>query len=59
MRVDILKFEGRALPNEFIDKLNTIERVFDIKHVSDSNKVKRLSYLDRQMTNIMLNQSSL
>ncbi|XP_042016278.1 uncharacterized protein LOC121764299 [Salvia splendens] len=40
MRVDIPEFEGRALPDEFIDWLNTVERVFDIKHVSDSNKVK-------------------
>ncbi|KAG6414330.1 hypothetical protein SASPL_127050 [Salvia splendens] len=40
MRIEIPEFEGKTLPNEFIDWLNTVERVFDIKNISDNNKVK-------------------
>jgi hypothetical protein len=38
--VDIPKFEGRMQPNEFIDWLNTIERIFDYKDVLEHHKVK-------------------
>ncbi|XP_042009226.1 uncharacterized protein LOC121757810 [Salvia splendens] len=40
MGVEIPEFEGRAQLDEFIDWLNTVERVFDIKYISDSDKVK-------------------
>jgi hypothetical protein len=38
--VDIPGFEGRMQLDEFIDWLNTIERIFDYKDVPDHNKVK-------------------
>ncbi|KAM1791319.1 hypothetical protein ACFX12_035298 [Malus domestica] len=40
MKVDIPEFEGRIKPDEFIDWLNTIERVFNYKEVPDHRKVK-------------------
>ena len=36
IKVDIPKFKGRIQRNEFIDWLNTVERVFDYNDVSDS-----------------------
>jgi hypothetical protein len=38
--VDIQEFEGRIQTDEFIDWLNTIEKIFDYKDVPDHNKVK-------------------
>ncbi|KAM0976371.1 hypothetical protein FF1_019350 [Malus domestica] len=40
MKVDIPEFEGRIGPDEFIDWLNTVERVFDYKEVPHHWKVK-------------------
>ncbi|GJS22012.1 hypothetical protein Tco_0450644 [Tanacetum coccineum] len=40
MKIDILDFEGKSHPDEFIDWLHTVERVFDIKNLSDEQKVK-------------------
>ncbi|GJS86349.1 aspartyl protease_2 domain-containing protein [Tanacetum coccineum] len=40
VKVDILDFEGKSHPDEFIDWLYTVERVFDIKNLSDEQKVK-------------------
>jgi hypothetical protein len=40
VKVDIPKFEGRMQPDEFIDWLNTIERIFDYKDVLEHHKVK-------------------
>ncbi|KAM1570644.1 hypothetical protein ACFX10_035620 [Malus domestica] len=40
MKVDIPEFEGKIRPEEFIDWLNTVERVFDYKEVLDHRKVK-------------------
>ena len=40
IKVDIPEFEGRIQGDEFIDWLNTVERVFDYKDVSDGQKVK-------------------
>ncbi|KAL3624655.1 hypothetical protein CASFOL_031323 [Castilleja foliolosa] len=39
VRLDIPDFSGKALPDEFIDWFNTIERVFDIQSLSEKNKV--------------------
>nr|GFA68994.1 reverse transcriptase domain-containing protein [Tanacetum cinerariifolium] len=33
-------FEGKYHPDEFIDWLHTVERVFDIKNLNDEQKVK-------------------
>jgi hypothetical protein len=40
VKVDIPEFEGRMQPDEFIDWLNTIERIFEYKDVSEHHKVK-------------------
>ena len=39
-RVDIPEFEGKLDPEEFLDWLNTVERVFDYKDVPEDKKVK-------------------
>ncbi|PWA72114.1 hypothetical protein CTI12_AA275430 [Artemisia annua] len=40
IKVNIPEFEGRMQPDEFLDWLHTVERVFDFKEVSDERKVK-------------------
>ena len=40
VKVDIPNFEGKSHPDDFIDWLYTVERVFDIKNLSDEQKVK-------------------
>ena len=39
VKVDIPEFEGKMQPEEFIDWLNTVERVFDYKDVPEDRKV--------------------
>jgi len=39
-RVEVPKFEGKLDPEEFIDWLNTVERVFEYKDIPDDKKVK-------------------
>ncbi|VFQ98699.1 unnamed protein product [Cuscuta campestris] len=39
-KVDIPTFEGRNDPDEFLEWLEMVERVFDFKEVSDEKKVK-------------------
>ncbi|VFQ83119.1 unnamed protein product [Cuscuta campestris] len=39
-KVDIPIFEGKNDPDEFLEWLKTVERVFDFKEVSDEKKVK-------------------
>ncbi|VFR00360.1 unnamed protein product, partial [Cuscuta campestris] len=39
-KVDIPIFEGKNDPDEFLEWLETVERVFDFKEVSDYKKVK-------------------
>ncbi|KAL4570144.1 hypothetical protein LXL04_025795 [Taraxacum kok-saghyz] len=40
MKIDIPDFEGKAQPDDFIDWINTVERVFDLKDIPDNFKVK-------------------
>lgn len=40
IKVEIPEFEGRMQGDEFIDWLNTVERIFDYKNVTDDCKVK-------------------
>ena len=40
MKVDIPEFEGKMQPDDFIDCLITVERIFDFKDVPDNRKVK-------------------
>ncbi|GJR23290.1 reverse transcriptase domain-containing protein [Tanacetum coccineum] len=46
IKVDIPVFEGKPHPDEFIDWLHTVERVFDIKNLSDEQKVKQEAFID-------------
>ncbi|VFQ73778.1 unnamed protein product [Cuscuta campestris] len=39
-KVDILTFEGKNDPDEFLKWLETVERVFDFKDVPEEKKVK-------------------
>ena len=39
-KVEIPEFEGQLNPDEFIDWLNTVERVFEYKDIPDDKKVK-------------------
>jgi len=39
-RVDIPEFEGKLDPEEFLDWLSTVERVFDYKAIPDDKKAK-------------------
>ena len=39
-KVDIPEFEGKLDPDEFLDWLQTVERVFDFKDIPDEKKVK-------------------
>lgn len=40
MKVDVPEFEGGMRPDDFIDWLNTIERVFEYKEIPDEQRVK-------------------
>ena len=40
IKVDIPEFDGRLNPDDFIDWLSTVERVFDLKDIPDNFKVK-------------------
>jgi hypothetical protein len=40
MKVDIPDFEGKMQPDDFIDWLTTVERIFDFKDVPENRKVK-------------------
>jgi uncharacterized NAD(P)/FAD-binding protein YdhS len=39
-RVEIPDFEGKLQPGEFVDWLQTVERVFEYKEVPEEKKVK-------------------
>nr|GEV55670.1 reverse transcriptase domain-containing protein [Tanacetum cinerariifolium] len=38
MKIEIPEFEGKAHPNDFIDWLSTVERIFDLRDVPDQLK---------------------
>ncbi|PKI68935.1 hypothetical protein CRG98_010671 [Punica granatum] len=40
VKVDIPDFEGQMHPEDFIDRLATVERVFDFKNISEEKNVK-------------------
>ena len=39
-KIDISEFEGKLDPDEFLDWLQPVERVFDFKDIPDEKKVK-------------------
>nr|GEW45603.1 xyloglucan endotransglucosylase/hydrolase 2-like [Tanacetum cinerariifolium] len=40
IKVDIPKYDGKLDPDEFVEWIRTVERVFDYKETTDDNKVK-------------------
>ncbi|GJU08713.1 hypothetical protein Tco_1125143 [Tanacetum coccineum] len=44
VKVDIPNFEGKSHPDDFIDWLYTVERVFNIKNLSDEQKVRIVAF---------------
>lgn len=40
VKIDVPEFDGKAQPDDFIDWLSTVERVFDLKDIPDKYKVK-------------------
>ncbi|KAD2113026.1 hypothetical protein E3N88_41812 [Mikania micrantha] len=54
---DIPEYDGRLDPDEFIEWLNTAERVFDYKQTSEENKVKvvalKLRKLDPRIAHVV------
>lgn len=40
MKVDIIEFEGKLDPNEFLEELRNIERVFNCQQILEDKKVK-------------------
>ena len=42
-KVDIPEFVGKLDPDEFLDWLQTVERVFDFKDIPDEKKVKLIA----------------
>lgn len=52
MKIDLPEFEGISHPDEFIDWLHTVERVFDVKNLNDSQKVKLVAIKLRKHASI-------
>nr|GEV46030.1 hypothetical protein CTI12_AA531400 [Tanacetum cinerariifolium] len=40
IKVDIPEYDGKLDPDEFVEWLRTVERVFDYKQTTEDNKVK-------------------
>jgi len=51
-RVEIPEFEGHLNPDEFLDWLNTVERVFNLKDVPDDKRVKLVALKLRKYASI-------
>jgi len=51
-KVEILEFESQVNPNEFIDWMNTVERMFDYNDVPDDKKVKLIALKLRKYASI-------
>ena len=51
-KVEIPKFEGQLNPDEFIEWMNTVERVFEYKDVPDDKKVKLIALKLRKYASI-------
>ncbi|GJX88764.1 putative reverse transcriptase domain, zinc finger, CCHC-type, aspartic peptidase domain protein [Tanacetum coccineum] len=45
VEVDIPNFKGKSHPDDFIDWIYTVERVFDIKNLSDEKKCQGLGHI--------------
>ncbi|XP_048135655.1 uncharacterized protein LOC125315249 [Rhodamnia argentea] len=52
MKIEIPEFQGKAHPDEFIDWLHTVERIFDIKDPTQEQKVKLVAIRLRKHASI-------
>jgi hypothetical protein len=52
LKANILMYEGRIQPNEFIDWLNTVEHVFDYQNILNEEKVKIIAIKLKKHTSI-------
>ncbi|GAV87508.1 UBN2 domain-containing protein, partial [Cephalotus follicularis] len=52
MKIEIPELKDKAHPDEFIDWLNTVERVFDLKDFTESEKVKLVAIKLQQHASI-------
>ncbi|GJY97860.1 reverse transcriptase domain-containing protein [Tanacetum coccineum] len=48
LKIEIPEFTGKVHPNDFIDWLSTVERVFDVRDIPDKLKVKLMAIKLRQ-----------
>ena len=53
MKVDIPEFEGEMQPDDFIDWLTTIKRIFNFKDILDNRKVKIVAIKLRKHASIL------
>ena len=51
-KVEIPEFDGQLNPDEFVEWMNTVERVFEYKDVSDDKKVKLVALKLRRYASI-------
>ncbi|KAL9275453.1 hypothetical protein AKJ16_DCAP13225 [Drosera capensis] len=52
MKIEIPEFEGKAHPDEFIDWMHTVERVFDLRNMTEDQKVKVVTIKLRKYASI-------
>ncbi|GKD82030.1 hypothetical protein Tco_1348869, partial [Tanacetum coccineum] len=48
LKIEIPEFTGKVHPDDFIDWLSTVERVFDVRDIPDKLKVKLMAIKLRQ-----------
>ncbi|GJX79596.1 RNA-directed DNA polymerase [Tanacetum coccineum] len=48
IRTEIPEFDGKLHPDDFLDWLQTVERIFDLRDIPDNVRVKLDAYLDYQ-----------
>jgi len=51
-RVEVSEFEGKLDPEEFLDWLHIVERVFEFKDIPDDKKVKLVALRLRKYTSL-------
>jgi len=51
-RVEILEYEGKLDPEEFLDRLHTMERVFEYKAIPEDKKVKLVAFRLRKYASL-------
>ncbi|GKF57043.1 hypothetical protein Tco_0170580 [Tanacetum coccineum] len=54
LKIEIPEFTGKVHPDNFIDWLSTVERVFDVRDIPDKLKVKLVAIKHRQHASLWL-----